>query len=79
MQIIVLGGAGAMGRIAVRTLTEFSDVDQINNHRHTPDHSRQRSDPAGHSHFLSDRNLLRGIAQQLVNLRNIVTRESNDG
>src|SRR5260221_6884876 len=29
MQIIVLGGAGAMGRIAVRTLTEFSDVDQI--------------------------------------------------
>src|SRR2546430_569653 len=29
MQIIVLGGAGAMGRIAVRTLTEFADVDQI--------------------------------------------------
>src|SRR6266567_597954 len=29
MQIIVLGGAGAMGRIAVRTLTEFPDVDQI--------------------------------------------------
>lgn len=29
MQIIVLGGAGAMGRIAVRTLTEFSDIDQI--------------------------------------------------
>src|SRR5437016_6190235 len=29
MQIIVLGGAGAMGRITVRTLTEFSDVDQI--------------------------------------------------
>ena len=29
MQIIVLGGAGAMGRIAVRTLTEYSDVDQI--------------------------------------------------
>ena len=29
MQIIVLGGAGAMGRIAVRALTEFSDVDQI--------------------------------------------------
>lgn len=29
MQIIVLGGAGAMGRIAVRALTEFSDVDSI--------------------------------------------------
>jgi saccharopine dehydrogenase-like NADP-dependent oxidoreductase len=29
MHIIVLGGAGAMGRIAVRTLTEYSDVDQV--------------------------------------------------
>src|SRR6266851_3053756 len=29
MHIIVLGGAGAMGRIAVRTLTEYSDIDQI--------------------------------------------------
>lgn len=29
MHIIVLGGAGAMGRIAVRTLTEYEDVDQI--------------------------------------------------
>src|SRR5713101_3928801 len=29
MHIIVLGGAGAMGRIAVRTLTEYRDVDQI--------------------------------------------------
>ncbi len=29
MNIIVLGGAGAMGRIAVRTLTEFTDIDQI--------------------------------------------------
>ena len=29
MHIIVLGGAGAMGRIAVRTLTEFDDVERI--------------------------------------------------
>src|SRR5438876_4148320 len=29
MHIIVLGGAGAMGRIAVCTLTEYSDIDQI--------------------------------------------------
>lgn len=29
MHIIVLGGAGAMGRIAVRTLTEYSDIDLI--------------------------------------------------
>lgn len=29
MHIIVLGGAGAMGRITVRTLTEYDNVDQI--------------------------------------------------
>jgi saccharopine dehydrogenase-like NADP-dependent oxidoreductase len=29
MHIIVLGGAGAMGRVAVRTLIEFEDVDQV--------------------------------------------------
>jgi saccharopine dehydrogenase-like NADP-dependent oxidoreductase len=29
MHIIVLGGAGAMGRIAVRALTEYADIDQI--------------------------------------------------
>ncbi|HEY6406031.1 MAG TPA: saccharopine dehydrogenase NADP-binding domain-containing protein [Ktedonobacteraceae bacterium] len=29
MHIIVLGGAGAMGRIAVRTLTEYQDIDQV--------------------------------------------------
>lgn len=29
MHIIVLGGAGAMGRIAVRTLTEYADIDRI--------------------------------------------------
>ena len=29
MHIIVLGGAGAMGRVTVRTLTEYEDVDQI--------------------------------------------------
>lgn len=29
MHIIVLGGAGAMGRIAVCTLTEYRDIDQI--------------------------------------------------
>src|SRR6266581_1555071 len=29
MHIIVLGGAGAMGRIAVRTLTEYPDIDQV--------------------------------------------------
>jgi lysine 6-dehydrogenase len=29
MHIIVLGGAGAMGRIAVRTLTEYKDIEQI--------------------------------------------------
>lgn len=29
MHIIVLGGAGAMGRVTVRTLTEYDDVDSI--------------------------------------------------
>ncbi len=29
MHIIVLGGAGAMGRVTVRTLTEYEDVDQV--------------------------------------------------
>jgi len=29
MHIIVLGGAGAMGRIAVRTLIEYPDIDQV--------------------------------------------------
>ncbi len=29
MHIIVLGGAGAMGRITVRTLIEYEDVDQV--------------------------------------------------
>jgi lysine 6-dehydrogenase len=29
MHIIVLGGAGAMGRIATRALTEYADIDQI--------------------------------------------------
>jgi len=29
MHIIVLGGAGAMGRVTVRTLTESSDVDHV--------------------------------------------------
>lgn len=29
MRIVVLGGAGAMGRVTVHTLTEYADVDQI--------------------------------------------------
>jgi saccharopine dehydrogenase-like NADP-dependent oxidoreductase len=29
MHIIVLGGAGAMGRVAVRTLTEYGDIERI--------------------------------------------------
>src|SRR3984893_3852336 len=29
MHMIVLGGAGAMGRVTVRTLTEYEDVEQI--------------------------------------------------
>jgi saccharopine dehydrogenase-like NADP-dependent oxidoreductase len=29
MHIIVLGGAGAMGRVTVRTLTEYDDIDQV--------------------------------------------------
>ncbi len=29
MHIIVLGGAGAMGRVTVRTLIEYEDVDQV--------------------------------------------------
>ena len=29
MHILVLGGAGAMGRVAVRALTEYTDVDQV--------------------------------------------------
>jgi len=29
MHIVVLGGAGAMGRVTLRTLTEYADIDQI--------------------------------------------------
>ena len=29
MHIIVLGGAGAMGRVAVRTLTEYGEIERI--------------------------------------------------
>ncbi len=29
MHIVVLGGAGAMGRVTVRTLTEYADIEQI--------------------------------------------------
>ena len=29
MHIIVLGGAGAMGRVTARTLTEYEDIDQV--------------------------------------------------
>src|SRR5207245_8504973 len=29
MHIIVLGGAGAIGRVTARTLTEYEDIDQV--------------------------------------------------
>jgi saccharopine dehydrogenase-like NADP-dependent oxidoreductase len=29
MRIIVLGGAGAMGQVTVRALSEYPDIDQI--------------------------------------------------
>src|SRR5258708_12987211 len=39
MHIIVLGGAGAMGRVAVRALTAYSDVDLVT----IADHNEQRA------------------------------------
>jgi saccharopine dehydrogenase-like NADP-dependent oxidoreductase len=39
MHIIVLGGAGAMGRVALRALTEYSDVDLVT----IADHNEQRA------------------------------------
>jgi saccharopine dehydrogenase-like NADP-dependent oxidoreductase len=39
MHSIVLGGAGAMGRIAVRALSEYSDVDQVT----IADHNEERA------------------------------------
>ncbi len=41
MHIIVLGGAGAMGRIAVRTLNEYSDVDQVTIADHNEERARE--------------------------------------
>ncbi len=41
MHIIVLGGAGAMGRIAVRTLTEYEDIDQITIADYNEDRARE--------------------------------------
>src|SRR5579864_7089884 len=41
MHIIVLGGAGAMGRIAVRTLSEYSDVDQVTIADHNEERARE--------------------------------------
>ena len=29
MHIVVLGGAGAMGRVTVRALSEYDDIDQV--------------------------------------------------
>src|SRR5258708_3643398 len=39
MHILVLGGAGAMGRVAVRALTAYSDVDLVT----IADHNEQRA------------------------------------
>ncbi len=41
MHIVVLGGAGAMGRITVRTLTEYEDVDQITLADYNEDRARE--------------------------------------
>lgn len=41
MHIIVLGGAGAMGRVTVRTLTEYEDVDQITIADYNEEHARE--------------------------------------
>ncbi|HET7640823.1 MAG TPA: saccharopine dehydrogenase NADP-binding domain-containing protein [Ktedonobacteraceae bacterium] len=41
MHIIVLGGAGAMGRVTVRTLTEYADVDQITLADYNEDRARE--------------------------------------
>ena len=44
MHIIVLGGAGAMGRIAVRTLTEYTDIDQITIADYNEERAREVAD-----------------------------------
>jgi saccharopine dehydrogenase-like NADP-dependent oxidoreductase len=41
MHIIVLGGAGAMGRIAVRTLSEYEDVDQVTIADYNEEHAHE--------------------------------------
>src|SRR5260370_7213271 len=41
MHIIVLGGAGAMGRIALRRLNEYSDVDQVTIADHNEERARE--------------------------------------
>lgn len=41
MHIIVLGGAGAMGCVTVRTLTEYEDVDQITIADYNEEHARE--------------------------------------
>src|SRR5437870_13216222 len=41
MHIIVLGGAGAMGRVTVRALTEYDDVDQVTLADYSEDRARE--------------------------------------
>lgn len=45
MHIVVLGGAGAMGRVTIRALTEYDDVDQIT----LADYSEERAREAASS------------------------------
>ena len=51
MHIIVLGGAGAMGRVTVRTLSEYADIDQIT----IADYNEERAHEVASS--LSSRNV----------------------
>src|SRR5260370_10210183 len=41
MPIIVLGGAGAMGRVTVRTMTEYEDVDQVTSADYNEERARE--------------------------------------
>ena len=44
MHIIVLGGAGAMGRVTVRALTGYADVDQVTIADYNEERARELAD-----------------------------------
>jgi hypothetical protein len=55
---------------------KFSDVEQINNRRHCPQHRRPKHCAAAEPKFLNDCNLLSRIMQQGIYLSYIMPRES---